>query len=106
MDDTTGGEMETMSQAMNRLADEGYTVEWRAVGDGRLECSEDNQTVDPAEIGIDQVLRFEGESNPDDEAVLFALTGPRGHKGLYAAPYGAAVPAADVAVMVALGRRH
>ena len=44
-------------------------------------------------------MRFEGQSDPDDEVILFALSEPGGRRGLYSAQYGASMPAEDVAMV-------
>ena len=59
---------------------------------------------------IDETVRFEGDSDPDDEAILLALTVPAsaggcGHRGWFAAAYGPDTPAHDVAVLQALTTR-
>ena len=53
-------------------------------------------------VQVDEIVRFEGESYPGDEAVLYALDAGDGHRGLYAAAYGADVSAADSRVIRAL----
>ena len=45
--------------------------------------------LDPAEVEIDHILRFEGQSDPGDMTILFALRTPSGAKGVYSAPFGA-----------------
>ncbi len=97
-------EMETISAAMARLRAAGYQGDWRAV-DGHLVCDVCGTMHDPADVTIEEVVRFEGDSNPDDEAVLFALSAPCGDRGLYAAPYGPDVSADDVTVIRALHGR-
>ena len=48
----------------------------------------------PTRAGDDRAdLRFEGQSDPDDETIVFALSEPGGRRGMYSAPYGAATPA-------------
>ena len=42
---------------------------------------------------VERVLRFEGQSDPDDEVILFALSEPDGRKGLYSTQYGPSMPA-------------
>ena len=37
---------------------------------------------------VDVVYRLEGPSDPADEAVLFAVTMPCGHRGVFPATYG------------------
>ena len=64
--------METLSEAMTRLVQDGYTEDVSAHDDGKLHCSGCHSACDATNIGIDHVVRFEGDSNPDDEAVLSA----------------------------------
>lgn len=97
-------EMETISGAIARLRAAGYVSDLRAAG-GMLVCDLCDTAHDPGEVTIDEVVRFEGASNPDDEAVLFALSVPCGHRGLYAAPYGLDVSSDDVTVIRALHGR-
>lgn len=97
--------METMTDAMRRLRSQGYTRDWYA-RDGALWCSGCGGRVDPSSVEIDEIVRFEGESDPGDQAILHALTGPSSHRGLYSAAYGPSTPSADAAVMVALRSTH
>jgi hypothetical protein len=48
---------------------------------------------------IDEVVRYEGVSDPDDEAILLALRCHCGRLGLYVAGFGPSASAADVAVL-------
>lgn len=95
--------METMSEAISRLSGAGYSSSYIA-GDGRLRCSECHHTFDPASLMTDALVRFEGVSDPDDSAVLFALRSVDGHRGLYAAAYGCETDPVDAVVIPALGR--
>ena len=38
-----------------------------------LSCHKTNTVLSPEEFEIDEVYRFEGESDPDDEAVVYAI---------------------------------
>ena len=49
-------------------------------------------------------MRFEGQSDPDDEVILFALSEPGGRKGVYSAQYGPSMPSEDAAVIAKLNR--
>lgn len=80
--------METLSQAITRLQDDGYGGNWIAHPGGQLRCSQCGRRFDATEVRIDHMVRFEGESDPGDESVLFALTGTCGDQGLYSAAYG------------------
>ena len=97
--------MGTLSEAIASLQADGYTGNWFANADRMLECSECGEAADPATVTIDQTMRFEGQSDPDDEVILFALSEPGGRRGVYSTQYGPTMPAEDAAVIALLRRR-
>lgn len=97
--------METLSEAIRRLTDAGYVHDFRAEG-GQLVCDRCGSRFDPSEMTIDEIVRFEGMSDPDDEAILYALGTGSGSLGLYSAAYGPAATTDDVAVSRALPNRR
>ena len=94
--------MDTLSDAIRRLQADGYSGNWFANADHQLECDESGEVLDPAELQIDHILRFEGQSDPGDMTILFALRTPAGSKGIYSAPFGADTPTEDAAVIARL----
>src|SRR3954454_10560841 len=56
---------ETLTDAMQRFRGRGYEVDFAATSDGLLRCLACDAVYDPAVIGIDHTVRFEGDSNPD-----------------------------------------
>lgn len=82
-----GHTMTTLSEAMNHLYKKGYkcTFEMRVKG---FTCRETNEVFKPENLIIKEVFRFEGESNPDDMAVLYAIESSDGTKGLFIDAYG------------------
>lgn len=56
---------ETLSQIMNKLKTEGYDDN---IPTGQL------TELNPLEWVIDSIHRFEGESNPSDNSILFAIS--------------------------------
>ncbi len=80
--------METMVEAIGRLRASGYVHDFIAVGEHRLRCSGCGATVDAGDATVEETVRFEGESNPDDQAILEAVAAPCGHRGLFVAAYG------------------
>jgi hypothetical protein len=100
-----GDPMATSSEAIAQLQARGYTGNWFATDDHLLRCSECGEDADPALVTIEHTLRFEGQSDPDDETIVFALSEPGGRRGVYSAPYGAAMPAADAAVIALMRHR-
>lgn len=94
-----------MLEAVARLQAVGYDLELRAAPGGRLYCPACDSAVDAGDSVVDETVRFEGDSNPEDESVLIALTLPCGHRGLYSAAFGTAATPDDAAVLHALSAR-
>jgi hypothetical protein len=82
------GVMETVSDAINRLCQAGYTDDYRAEPNG-LRAVNAGCVHAPEALTVDHVMRFEGPTDPDEEAIVFALgCRPHGIKGTYATSYG------------------
>lgn len=100
--------METLSQAMARLERDGWSAEFTAVDDrsetGSLRCPACGRDFSPEQATVHEQLRFEGTSDPDDEAILLALTCPCGTKGLYTAMFGPEMAPEDAVVVRNLPR--
>ena len=96
--------METLLEATARLQDSGYRGSWSAHPGGLLGCTECGTTVDAGEVVIREIVRFEGPSDPGDEAILYALIGPCGDRGLYSSPYG--LYATEIHIDVAIRLRR
>lgn len=78
----------TLSETINALRQEGYTEDFN-LGFNCLECRNRNLKVDPDDFKIDRYFRFEGESNPSDASILYAISSERhGVKGLLVNAYG------------------
>lgn len=60
--------METLVEAMQRLRSMGYVHDFSATSGGDLWCGECRSSHDPATLSIAETVRFEGDSNPDDES--------------------------------------
>jgi hypothetical protein len=100
-----GDPMATLSESIAALQAEGYTGNWFATTDGLLRCGETGLDADPSTVTIDRTLRFEGQSDPDDEVILFALSEPSGRKGVFSTQYGPTMPPEDAAVIAKLSHR-
>lgn len=78
----------TLSQAINKLKlEEGYEYDFNLL-DEKIEIRSENETYNVNDFNVDKVLRFEGPSNPDDNAILFAITTSDGKKGVLVDGYG------------------
>lgn len=81
-------EKSTLSQVINRLrTEEGYEEDFNLL-DEHLELKSENERFDTSEFKVDKVYRFEGASNPSDNAILYAITTSKGHKGVLVDGYG------------------
>lgn len=90
--DSKSTAMETIDAAVTRLERAGYADVLRARADGFLE-PQTGRVHPPETLIVDEIVRFEGESDPGDEAVLFALhSRDQSVRATFVATYG---PAAD-----------
>lgn len=94
----------TLSQTINGLKEEGYTLDFNIQKDC-LVCHQANTELSPDDFEIDGVFRFEGESNPDDESVLYAISSPKFNvKGVLVNGYGISSDDASAALVQKLQR--
>jgi hypothetical protein len=97
-----------LSEALDRLARDGYDADF-FVRDRLLACADCDEPIAPENAVIEDVVRFEGASDPDEEATVYAISsGPCGRKGTYTVVYGPEVDPADIDVVARLndGRRR
>lgn len=80
--------MKTMSETIEHLRKNGYTEDFN-VQCNQVFCKSKNSYVDLAELRIDKSYRFEGESNPSDSAVAYAISAKNSElKGILVNGYG------------------
>lgn len=95
----------TLSQTINGLKEEGYTLDFN-IQEDCIVCHQSNTVLSPDEFEIDKVYRFEGESNPDDESVLYAISSTKHNvKGVLVNGYGISAEEASSALVAKL-RTH
>ena len=76
---------DTVTAAVNGLKKRGYTMDFN-LAENCLVCHEDKFDVNDFEIV--EVYRFEGNSDPADEAVVYAIESNKGQKGVLVNGYG------------------
>jgi hypothetical protein len=95
--------METLSEAIGRLDSAGFREAFRATARG-LQATTTGITYQPESLEIEEVLRFEGPTDPADESILFALRSRSdGVLGTFAAAYGPGMDAFDAEMVRRLG---
>lgn len=72
----------TVSQTLNMLRTEyGYEEDFNLL-DEKLKSPAEREEFLSQDFIVDEVYRFEGPSNPGDEATLYAITTSQGRKGV------------------------
>ena len=78
----------TLSGTMDELRKEGYVEDFN-LQQNCLECRNGQFKVFADEFKIDKFYRFEGESNPSDSSILYAISSDKHHlKGVLVNAYG------------------
>jgi quercetin dioxygenase-like cupin family protein len=63
----------TLSETINRLVKLGYTHDFNIM-DECIVCHKENITLSPDDFQIDHVYRFEGDSDPEYQSILYAIS--------------------------------
>jgi hypothetical protein len=84
---TSKANRQTVSEALDELAQLGFTANLSVIGN-RLRVVETGRTFEPADVVIRRVRRFEGVSDPDDMAIVYAIETKSGIRGTVVDGYG------------------
>jgi hypothetical protein len=71
---------ESLVDALDDLKKRGYQADFEPQSNC-LYCSNLDLRLTEEEFQIDEVYRFEGDPNPEDNAMVYAFTSPTGVKG-------------------------
>jgi len=82
------GEPTTLADTLERLKRHGFTATFEPAGP-TLRARESGRRYRPEELVIRESHRFEGASDPDDQAVLYAIEATDGTRGVLVDAYGA-----------------
>lgn len=97
--------MPTVSEEIDALRARGYTADFSVTRDGQLRCDSCGCIHAPSEATVESIARFEGASNPDDQAIVFGLRcSDCDVRGVLVTAYGPTASAEEAAVITALGR--
>ena len=76
---------DTVSEAVNGLKSRGYIMDFN-LQENCIICQ--GNKFNPEDFEITEVYRFEGDSDPADEAVVYAIESHNGLKGVLVNGYG------------------
>ena len=66
---------DTVSEAINELAKRGYTSDFKILSEEEcIICNAIPSQLNPEEFIIDEGYRFEGNSDPEDEMIVYAIS--------------------------------
>ena len=77
----------TVTDTLNTLKEEGYVLDFNLKPDC-VECKSHNFQLYTDDFVIDKFYRFEGASNPDDSAIIYAISSKDGQRGTLVDAYG------------------
>jgi hypothetical protein len=92
---------DTVSNAIEALRKQGYTTDFK-VEDDAITC--DNGKFDTNNFEVVDVYRYEGISDPADEAAVYAIKSSNGSKGILITGYGASTDEVSAEILKKLGR--
>lgn len=75
----------TVSQALSQLRDRGYTIDFNLKENLLMDKSKDSIRD---EFQIVDVFRYEGDTDPADQATVYAIESKSGLKGVLVTGYG------------------
>jgi hypothetical protein len=79
--------MKSLVSCLNHMMHEGYTEDFKITPLG-LESLHKEAMYLPDQVRVVNFFRFEGESNPDDNAILYLIETNDGTKGTLVDAYG------------------
>jgi hypothetical protein len=98
-------EPQTVSEVLKRLAQEGFTEDFKA-HKSKLRGLTSNILVSPDDVVVEKIYRFEGETDLNDEEIIFALNCPsHAVKGTYLVAFGGMMDPKDADIVSRLEKK-
>ncbi|WP_205509548.1 hypothetical protein [Longitalea arenae] len=79
--------MAELGRCLEKLSAKGFNDQYKVIED-KLYCLTSGHTFNPEDIKAVNFYRFEGVSNPDDMAILYAIETNDGRRGTLIDAYG------------------
>jgi hypothetical protein len=87
----------TVSKALDLLNEQGFTYDFN--------LHEEDIAKNPSKYEIVHIYRYEGDSNPDDAAVVFGIKSTSGKKGVFVTGFAANSVSEAAQILVKLSIR-
>jgi hypothetical protein len=95
----------TVLEAITGLNKRGYTIDFNIGFDG-VQSHQSAISLPKNKFVITEVYRFEGQTDPDDEAVVYAIESKDGHKGILVNGYGISSDSVNERMIKDLSIKH
>ena len=86
----------TVTEAINAFKAEGFQIDFN-LEENFISCKEGKFQAEDFEIV--QIYRYEGDTDPADEAVVYAIESKNGLKGIIVAGFGASSDSASSSIL-------
>jgi hypothetical protein len=97
---------DSIAEAMHGLKAEGYNLDFNIAFDNLL-CQQNGVCLNPGQFEIVSYYRFEGNSDPDDSSIIYAIESNDGTmKGILVNAYGIYSDPASDAMLKKLSVAH
>lgn len=93
----------TVSEAIEVLKKKGYTTDFN-LEENCIVCHQGK--FEPSDFEIVDVYRYEGATDPADEATVYAIESKNGLKGILVTGYGISVDSMSAAMLSKLARKN
>jgi hypothetical protein len=82
-----GKEMKTLTETIDKFRSKEFIYDFY-IKEGKLRSDETKESFMPEDLIIERTGRYEGDSNPDDMSIIYAITSESGTKGILLDAYG------------------
>ena len=96
---------DTVTEAISDLKARGFTLDFNLQVNS-LQCFNPDLNLTPQDFEITEIYRFEGDTNPSDEEIVYAIETRDGHKGVFVNGYGTSAEAVGGEMMKKLVDHH
>ena len=97
---------DTVTEALKDLKSRGFSVDFNIAFD-KIICADNKICLNPNEFEIVATYRFEGDTNPSDEDVVYAIEGKDGIvKGTMTSAYGTYAESVSTDLLKKLSIHH
>lgn len=81
--------MKSLALCLNRMVLDGYEDDFKVNEEGELTSLKTDKSYTPEQVNVINFFRFEGQSDPNDNTIMYAIETSDGLKGTLVDAYGA-----------------